>query len=148
MKFRFPFDNIMNHRKTIENLAQREFVEAQNRVIEEENRLKLFEKSIADARLKAHAFELSGGNQSDSLQQIHEFIKGQEIRIQRQKHIIQLGNKLVEEKREILREKAIDYKIIEKLKEKKLEAFKKDQKTLDQKRVDDMVTARFKRGED
>ena len=46
--------------------------------------------------------------------------------------------------REILREKAIDYKIIEGLKDRQNEQFQLEQNKLDQKRTDDLNTMRFR----
>lgn len=142
MKFNFKLESVLKHRKTVEEIAQRDFFEAQDNLNKQVHTLKQMQKSIVDARLRAHNNEVSGGAKADTLRQIHEFIKGQEVRIQRQLVIITQAEKLVEEKREILRQKAIDYKIIDKIKEKQLESFVEEKNKKEQKQIDDIVVMR------
>ena len=71
------------------------------------------EEALHQAHLQAGMLEKQGGTQGPALSQIHEFKKGQVVRIARHRAFVQEVEKRVEEKREILRQAAIEYKIIE-----------------------------------
>ncbi|MFP5520362.1 MAG: flagellar export protein FliJ, partial [Bdellovibrionia bacterium] len=78
-----------------------------------------------------------------SLGQIHEFKKLQEIRIQRQLEKIQSLQKIVEDKREILRQAALEYKIMDKYREKKRTEFVTEANKKEQLEIDEMAVLRF-----
>lgn len=147
MKFRFPFQNVLKHRKTLEDVAQRDFQEALFVLNQEVEKLNNMNVKIVEARQEAFSRQTSGGPASEGLRQIDQFILGQDIRIERQRAKIQELEKKVEELREILREKAVDYKIIESLRDKKKTEFYQQQRKLEQKQADEMTTMRFKSGE-
>ena len=147
MKFRFPLQKVMQHRKTIEDLAQRDFQEALAELNKQENVLLEMQGAVKTARAGAFDTQSTGGQASPALVQVDEFLKGQDIRIGWQKQKIQECESLVEKLREILREKAIDYKIIEGLKDRHLEEHRVDQNKREQKLTDEMNVMRFRRGE-
>ncbi|GIL17633.1 MAG: hypothetical protein BroJett040_13840 [Oligoflexia bacterium] len=144
MKFKFSFQNVLKHRKILEDLAQRDFQEAQSRLYEEKNRLEKMKEEIYLARERAFAKTQEGGKTSPFLSQAYDFMSGQDIRIENQQIKIQECEKIVEELREILRQKAIDYKIIEGLRDKKKEEFATEQRKLEQKKADDLNMMRFR----
>lgn len=145
MKFKFPLEKVMQHRKTLEGLAQRDFQEAQSELFKQEEILQAMQKAVVDARHTAFRHQSEGGKASPALVQVHDFLRGQDIRIEKQKERVKECSSLVENLREILRQKAIEYKIIEELREKQLSEFKIDQRKRDQKRTDDMNLMRFRR---
>ena len=145
MKFRFPFQNVLTYRKTIEDLAQRDFQEALADMNQQIALLNEMKEGIVLARDNAFQKQVDGGNAAPALGQVHEFLVGQDIRIGRQQAKIQECEKRVEELREILRAKAIDYKIIEGLKDRRRAEFLKEQSKLEQKRSDDLTMMRYKR---
>lgn len=144
MKFKFPLQKVMEHRKIHENLMMKDFQDAVA-AFDEQNR---FLENMLAQKTQAHerAGELSqrGGSQGPALGQIHDFLKGQEIRIQQQKKKVQELDKLVEVKREILRQAAQDYKIIEKMRENKFEEYRQERLIQDQKDMDEQSILRFK----
>ena len=142
MKFKFPFHNVMKHRKTLEDIAQRDFQESFSNLIAENEKLKKMHDLVSDARQSAFKFQTDGGKSAPALSQVHEFLKNQDIRIERQQKKVQECEKQVEDLREILRQKAIDYKIIESLKSRKLLEFKKEQSKKELKETDDMSIMR------
>lgn len=144
MKFKFAFETVLKHRKILEDLAQRDFQEALSRLNDEKNKLEQMREEIYIARDRAFEKSQQGGKTSPFLSQVDEFMKGQDIRIENQQLKIQECEKIVEELREILRQKAIDYKIIEGLKDKKRDEFVIEQRKIDQKRTDDLNIMRFK----
>ncbi|MNT86096.1 Flagellar FliJ protein [compost metagenome] len=85
-----------------------------------------------------------GGAQGPALMEIHEFLKGQRQRIQFQEQKVQEFEKLVEAKREILRQAAMDYKIMEKMRENKFEAYRQERIATEQKENDEQSILRFK----
>lgn len=144
MKFKFPLQKVLEHRKIKENLAQKDFQEAMNLLNKETELLNKMEEQKTNAHTQAGEFAQMGGAQGPALGQIHEFLRGQEIRIHRQKQKIQEIEKLVEAKREILRQSAQEYKIMEKMRENKFEEYRHERLTQDQKDMDEQSILRFK----
>lgn len=145
MKFKFPFENVLRHRKVLEDLAQKDFQEANSVLNQQIKILEEMKEQVIRARQSAFDRQSGGGFAGASLTQVHEFLKGQDVRIERQQQKVQDFQKGVENLREILRQKAIDYKIIESLKETKKTDFKKEQAVRDQKIADEVATMRFLR---
>ena len=128
----------------MESLAQKDFQEAVALLNFESNQLqKLTEQKTAAHERAAHLV-VQGGAQGPALMQIHEFLKGQVVYIHNQQKKISELEKLVEAKREILRQAAQEYKIIEKVREKKREEFLHEQGIRDQQEMDEQSILRFK----
>lgn len=148
--FRFNLENVLKVRRTAENLAQRDFQLAQAALQEEYDRLQKMIDEKAGAYRERHHLEVAGGLPAAGLGQVQDFLMGQEILIQRQRAKIQEFETQVERLREILRERAIETKMIEKLKEKRREEFIQERNRRDVKEADDqsMMRFRFGRGDD
>lgn len=142
MKFKFQFENVMKHRKVLEDVAQREFEEIQSEYLGEVEKLNRLQQEVKDAHTNAYETQVRGGSAGPALSQVHDFLKLQDVRIERQQKKVQEFEKRVEELREILRLKAIDYKMIESLKDRKKQEFRKEKNKLEQKRSDDLSTMR------
>lgn len=147
MKFRFNLEKVMHHRKLEENLAQKAFQECLAKLNTEVAILEDLENSKKNARTFSFETQVQGGKPAEDLKNTYEFLQGQDIRIERQKKKIQYQEQMVEEAREILRKRAMEYKIIEKLKEKKKEQFDHDLEMKLQKEADELTVTRFKRKE-
>lgn len=138
----------MDHRKILEGIAQREFEEAASELKKQVDKLEHLEKQLKEAYDQAfRAQHEDSGQTSEQLKQIHEFILGQKVRIERQTAKIQYHENLVEVKREILREKAVDYKIIERLRDRKKAEFEQEMRKKDQKEMDEISVLRKSHGE-
>jgi len=144
MKFKFPLQKVLEHRKLKENLAQKDFQEAMMLLNEETERLEGMLSQKTAAHTRAGALSTQGGTQGPALTQIHEFLKGHEVLIHRQKQKIQEIEKLVEAKREVLRQAAQEYKIMEKMRENKFEQYKHERNLQEQKEMDEQSILRFK----
>ncbi|UOF00864.1 flagellar export protein FliJ [Bdellovibrio reynosensis] len=144
MKFQFPLQKVLEHRKIKENLAQKDFQEAMTLMNQETDKLDQMEQQKTNAHEQAGLLSQQGGAQGPALSQIHEFLKGQEIRIHRQKQKIQEIEKLVEAKREILRQAAQEYKIMDKMRENKFQEYRLERLAQDQKDMDEQSILRFK----
>lgn len=144
MKFHFRLQKVLNHRKTLQDLAQRDFEEVQAESFRQKNILMDMINALHEARLRAGSVQSRPEKDAaERLKQIHEFTVLQDIRIKLQKTKVEEHEKLVEDKREILRLKAIDSKIIERLKERQLEAFQMELRQLEQKEMDEISILRF-----
>ncbi|MGE5087336.1 MAG: flagellar export protein FliJ [Bacillota bacterium] len=144
MKFKFSLQKVLEHRKIKENLAQKDFQDVAVLLNEQQAILEKMHQDVLDAQTHAGSLVQMGGNQGPALSQIHEFLKGQKIRIAQQMQKIQEVEKLVESKREILRQAALDYKIMEKMRENKFEEYKAERIAQDQKEMDEQAILRFK----
>lgn len=144
MKFKFPLQKVLEHRKLKENLAQKDFQEAVTLLNEEQARLQQMQEQVQNAHLQAGTLAHHGGVQGPALVQIHEFLRGQNIRIARQQQKLQEVENLVEAKREILRQAALEYKIMEKMRENKFEEYRAERLATDQKEMDEQAILRFK----
>lgn len=143
MKFKFPLQAVVRHRKIMEDLAQKDFMEALAVVNAEIKKLEEMLSDLHQSHVRSGELQKVGGQQGAALSQIYEFTKGQDVRIERQRYKIQEFEKIVEERREILREAALEYKIIEKLREKKFEEYKLNRNIEDQNEADEQSILRF-----
>lgn len=144
MKFKFPLQKVLDHRQTLEDLAQREFREAEAALRAEEARLRAMHDELHESRLEAGRVQGAGrADAPERLKQIHEFGVLQKLRIQRQTAKVGEAEKVVEEKREILRQKAIDLKMMERLKERRREDFLQEQRRREMKEMDEIAVLRF-----
>lgn len=148
MKFKFPLQKVMEHRKVKEDLAQKDFQEAVAYFTEQQNKLQKLEQDQHDAQVRAGALASQGGQQGPALSQIHEFLQGQKVRVANQKVQVGEAEKLVEARREILKQAVQDHKIIEKMRENKFEEYRAKRLSDDQKEMDEQSILRFKRGVD
>ena len=75
----------MQHRKVLEDLAQTDFQVALAALNSEIDKLVQMDDAVIQAREAAFSSQAAGGKASASLTQVHEFLKGQDIRRERQK---------------------------------------------------------------
>ena len=144
MKFKFPLQKVLEHRKLRENLVQKDFQEAQALYLEQVAKLEKLNQEVSEAYARSGELTKQGGAQGPGLMAIHEFLKGQRRRIHLQEQKIQEFEKLVEAKREILRQAVQEYKIMEKMRENKFEAYRLERNALEQKENDEQSILRFK----
>lgn len=146
MKFKFSLQKVLEHRKVLENIAQRDFQQAlvvyRNELANLESMKSQRQQAFQD-RFKVQT--KGAGNLPPQLQQTHDYLMGQDKKIEMQKAKVQLLENEVEKMREILREKVISTKIIEKLREKKFRDFIAEQNALEQKELDEINVVRHSR---
>jgi flagellar protein FliJ len=147
MKFKFTLEKVLRQRELQESLAERDFAEAQNALNDEvaklENMIRVKEDSIRERNELVQNTQTWGL----SVQQINQFLIGQDLRIKLQNQRLSEFEKVVEAKREILRKASVEVKIIERLKEKKLEEFKREFERKEQSEIDELTALRFSRNE-
>lgn len=145
MKFKFGLEKVLKHRKILEDLAQKDFQEA----MAEYNKKRKHIEDLIDSQKQARnrSFSLvskTGGQVLESVKQIQEFVNLQDIRIEQETKKLDELEKLVESKREVLRQKAMDKKILERLEVKRREAFEAEKLRQEQREIDDNISMRFK----
>lgn len=146
MKFKFPFEALQKVRKIEEGEAQRIFLEARGRLDECLAKIQRMYDSIDQARLEISRLQFGEThNKIEEIRSLEDFIRGQNIRIKTERENARTLMREVEDKQEVLIEKARAFKVIERLREKRLEGFKKEVKLAEQKELDEMVIARAKR---
>lgn len=147
MKFKFSLENLLKVRKNEEVLAQQNFFEAKSNLDICLRDIDDMYKRIDHYREQSVTLMRGEGTNSSFLFQIDEYIWGQEEKIKSARQKARELMQIVEEKEEILVNAAKEYKIIEKLREKRLESFLEEVKRKELHEMDDMATMRFnKRG--
>ncbi len=148
MKFKFTYERLLEYYHQQERIARRDFNESLGRLeVERQKQQRLyqqFDEAIAELY---DLRESRDGAEVARLQEIEIFLKGQEIRIVRQREIIINHTQIVEQKQEILIAAAKESEIFIKLKEKRLKEFKITEKKTEAKNNDELVVTRFRRGE-
>lgn len=144
MKFKFRLQKLLEARKISQDLAQRDFQLAMNELNLEESKIEQMDQLKQDSYLRLGELQLNGGaNAASELQEIFVFQQGLVLKRQLQLIQVQQALELVEKKREILQQATIEYKMIERLKEKKLEEFRHEVDRSEQKEADEMSILRF-----
>lgn len=147
MKFKFSYQQLLEHRKRLEEMAHRDYLLVQKEVDVATLELEKMFQQIEDSRKRIGFLSAKGGHQVPSLVLMDDFINKQKIRIDIQRKKIRELQFIAEEKQQALVIAAKEYKILEKLREKRVIEFKDLLKKRELKLVDELVTTRFKRGE-
>lgn len=142
MKFKFNLETLLKHRKREEEEAMREFAEAQSILQGHLDALKALYSEVDGSFKMREEIRARHGKMSRQLQSYDEYIEGLEIKIDRKKAEVRDQKMIVEEKQALLAEAAKEYKIIDRLKEKQFERFKKAAKVKEVKEIDDIVIMR------
>jgi flagellar export protein FliJ len=148
MKFKFAYENLMKNKKIDRDIAFRNFSEARGELESSESQLRHMHGQIDDSRTLAEDLAKKTRLTPADLEILkwsQKFKDGQDIRIDRQKAVIQNKQIVAEEKHVELTTAAKDFKIFEKLKSRMHEKFKKIQRKQDLKAVDEIVVMRSAR---
>ena len=147
MKFNFRMQKVLEHRKIQEDLAKTEFQLSLARLNSEIEYLQQLIDQKKKARVKSFEVEKSedvpNSLRNTILADSSQFQKLQDVRIENQRLVVVEQEKEVESYREILKTKAIDYKIIDKFKEKKKQQFVEEANKSEQKENDEISILRF-----
>lgn len=145
MKFHFSYESLLVHRKLEEEVARRDFYEAQSNLEEQKSIYKDLYTRLHE--IEAESSEMQAATNGVPIQDLIErddFIAGQKIKIQRQRDVVINHTTIAEGKQEILISAAKERKILDKLKEKQLAGFKKAMAKKEAKQTDEVVVTRFK----
>lgn len=143
--FKFKLDKVLIQRKIAADIAIKDFSEAQAARDLEQKKLNdmiaLLQKTHEDrARIVHNTIDWA-----NSVDQINTFIQGQDLRIKNQHLRLQRAENLVESRREILREKVSEVKILERLQEKQKQKYMSEVAKTEQAEMDEISVMRFSR---
>jgi len=144
--FEFKFEVLKRHRKRLEEIAQRDFVEARHNL---DNCLAIIAghfRAIDETRLLIVSLQKIGSSESlGEILSAEHFISGVKIRIVRERERARELMRIMEEKHELLIEAARAHKMLVKLRDRKFSEYRKERRRDEAKRIDDLVTIRSKR---
>jgi flagellar protein FliJ len=146
-KFKFIFETLLKLKTLDEQQAQKDLQDIKAKVRKEEQVLYQMYESIEDSYQLGLQYKVEGKEVPPKLDVVDTFIKGQGKRIEVKREEIRRLKQVEEEKYEIWLQKRKEMKSLELLKDKKIEEFRKEVNKKEAKKLDDMVTVRF-RGED
>jgi flagellar export protein FliJ len=142
MKFNFRLKTLMKQRKVEQDVAQREYSEAQHNVTLQLTKIRSLYDESDFTRFKKQEAQKNGTVTSTDLNHMEEFIEGTKVRIKLAREEARELMAIAEEKHEILAEKAKDHKVMEKLQEKRLSEFKKAKNKRMHRQLDDLMIMR------
>lgn len=145
IKFNFNLQKVLDHRVIKMDLARKDYLEAQAFLAAEQ---KILEEMI-EVKRRSLAERSSQAGQTTgwqaSVNQINIFLAGQDLRIANQNERLLKIEKVVESRREILKDALTEVKIMERLKEKKKADFLQDVRDKEAKELDEIASTRFVR---
>lgn len=143
MAFRFGLETVLKHRKRLEEIAQREFAEAQAAVDEILRRLEAMYQRLDEVRIEIAAAEGSGAHlKMEEVRAMENFIGGHKIRIEKVRQEAREFLKVAEDKQEALIAAAQEKKVLAKLREKRLSEYKEWLSRIEAKNQDDQTMMR------
>lgn len=144
-KFKFTLEKVLKQRHIAADMAQKDFAEAQAALDQEIQKLNEMIAVKEDSLARRTAMIQEGGDWVNSVGQINQFVSGQDLRIKNQNLRLTQFEKLVESRREILRQAVSEVKILEKLEEKQRAAHKIESDREQQADMDEIAVLRFSR---
>lgn len=144
MKFKFSLEKLLTQRHIQVNIDRRHFIEKQNEYnqeIEKLNQMMALKQQVINSR---HQQVAQSQNWQNDVEQMNLFLTGHDLRIANQNKRLKEIEKEVELLRQILLKALTEARMVEKLKEKKKEAFIKEALATEQKEIDEIVSMRSK----
>lgn len=136
---------VLDHRQLKMDLARKDYLEAVAFLQDEQKKLQEMidtkNRSLAE---RSQLVQGSGAWQA-SVDQINHYLAGQDLRIVQQNERLLKIEKVVESRREILKDALTEVKILERLKEKKKADFLQEVRQNEAKELDEISSTRFVR---
>lgn len=146
-KFKFSLAKVLVQRQIVADLAHKSFSEAKAVLDAETEKLnemiEIKKRSLEDRT----AMIQNSSDWVNSVAQINSFVAGQDLRIKNQNQRLLELEKLVESRREILRQRVSEVKILEKLEEKQKQAYLVKVASEEQADLDELSVVRFSKNE-
>ena len=121
MAFKFGLESVLKHRKRLEDVAQREFVQAQADVDAALGRLEKMYQRLDEVRIEISGKETSGGREAiANICELELFLRGHKVRIESVRLEARELLAIAETKQEALIHAATEKKVLVKLREKRL----------------------------
>lgn len=145
MKFRFPFQAVLKYRHGLEQRAQRQYYQAKAKVDEVMNQINEMYGLLDRTRREIQDLQRSERGPIPDIQLREEFIGGLLIKIENERRRARILMSEAEEKHHQLLEAVKEFKALEKLRLKRHQEFVRQQRKLEAKEIDELVTMRYKR---
>jgi len=141
-RFRYRMQNILNVKQKLETQARNEFAIAAAKVNEEEAKLNQLISRQED--YKNHLKNLYEGELNIAeINETTQAIEAMNYLIDDQKLQLKYAEKVLEQRREALREAMQDVKTHEKLKERQFEIFMQEEAAKESKEIDELVSYKY-----
>lgn len=139
MAFQFKMEKILNYRKQLEEEAKVRLAHAQSLLLREQQRMKDLQKQLKEQEHRLyHDLTLDMGTRW----LLENFTKGIKADMAETSKRVRQFHEMVAQSREVLLERAKEYKMLEKLKEKQRERYRAAEYELEQKLNDETATLR------
>ena len=145
MGFKFSLEKVLTQRKIKMDLAKKDYLEAQDFLFEERKKLDGLKVQKEDAFKQRSDIIQSQSDWHADVESINQFLLGQDLRIVQQNERLIKIEKVVESRREILKECLIEVKIVEKLRANKKAEYLQDVDKKERKELDEISSIRFVR---
>jgi flagellar FliJ protein len=143
MAFRFNLESILKHRKRLEEVAHREFIEARAILDQCLKGIEAMYGKIDQTRVLVSEAEKAGETRNAGwVVSLDSFIEGQKIRIEKERLRARELILNVELKEEELVKRLNDRKAMDKLKERRFEEYKEQLERLERSEMDDLTSVR------
>ncbi|MFC1891241.1 flagellar export protein FliJ [Thermodesulfobacteriota bacterium] len=142
MSFKFRYEALLKYRGHIKEKAEIDLSRAQNKLRLDKEHLSNNKKALIKANQNLDS-DLRATITSSMLQAHSEHIMILKLQIEAGKVEIYNSDKIVQEKLKILQKITIQYKIIEKLREKDYKKWNQKQNYLEQKEMDEIAILRY-----
>lgn len=143
MAFRFGLESVLRHRKRSEDIAQREFAEAQAAVDVVLRQIEGMYVRLDEVREEVNQVQKTlGKSQLASICELESFIVGHKLNIEKKRKEARALLELAEQKQEALIFCAQEKKVLVKLKEKRLTEYKNWLGRIEAKALDDQTQMR------
>ena len=141
MAFRFKLQKVLEYREQLEDQAKVALARVQQLFIEEENRNEALKALLAEQEIKLYSNALLPAGERWLLEL---FIRGVRDDLQSSHMRLRTLAHMVAEAQKVLRERARDKKILEKLQAKQRERHELAERIKEQRNYDETATLRFK----
>ena len=143
MGFKFGLQAVLKHRTRMEEVAQREFFEAQRAVDEILKRIEEMYRRMDEVREEIHAAQVEGSARKlEEVRSMEEFLINHRRRIDQTRLEARELMEVAEEKQEALIIAAREKKILVKLRERRLQEYRDWLNRMEAKELDDLTMVR------
>ena len=146
MKWKFKLQALLKFRSQLTDEAMSVYAEAKGHLDAGLKELDRLYTEVDENFQNTQRAREKGGETAEVLKTHDEFFAGQQIRIEKQRQKVRQLKEIAEEKHEILVQRTMEKKAIEKLEEKQRAAHRDYLKKKEQTELDDLVVMRQGRG--
>lgn len=139
-KFQFSLDTVLNYRQQVLDGVQNEYASLMLKVRQQEEKLRLAEQEYSDLNQEFRRAESEGISIAEAMR-FDNGLRFLEQKIRREEKLLEECRNRAEEKRKQLIAARQDTLSLENLRAKKLEAYQKDLQKMEERSIDEMISA-------